>query len=364
MAINSVKRVNTKPHQIKNYVFWSSILGNAKRLSVAFILSGVIASYFFKDVASFAKTDSVTTFLIIWLISFLTIFGSILSSYFIAMGSIQSFTLVSLIGVLLQFTLASIYSMSNSNVLTFITLLSVPNSFIILVALRSYKKYYICSLKSDREIIEINEEFTKKDLATQFQALQLLIMLSSLTFPLFIREHYFVNDSNSYQMLFRITFLAASVSGLLLPNLWASSAPETFPNIGFKLINFKRLIRDRLLIPTLMLLSIPALFIFDFFPRNKYTVPTFKELILWTLISVSQYYLARFYYTCLANERLNILILSAAIPLFIVTLLMILGQTFALVPVELLFTAQLLQIICFISVFAIGNIQDSKTKQG
>ena len=85
---------------------------------------------------------------------------------------------------------------------------------------------------------------------------------------------------------------------------------------------------------------------------------------MWTLISVSQYYLARFYYTCLANERLNILILSAAIPLFIVTLLMILGQTFALVPVELLFTAQLLQIICFISVFAIGNIQDSKTKQG
>jgi hypothetical protein len=364
MAIDSVKRVNTKPYQIKNYVFWSSIIGNSKRLSVVFILSSLIASYFFKDVASFAKTDSLNTFLLIWLVSFLTIFGSILSSYFIAMGTIQLFTSVSLIGVLLQFTLASIYSLSNSNILTFITLLSVPNTFIILVALRNYKKYYIYSLKQNRKIFKSNEQLIRKDFAAQFQALQLLVMLSSLIFPLYISEHYSANDSNSYQMLFRITFLAASVSGLLLPNLWASSTSEPFPNKGLKLINFKRLIRDRLLIPTLMLLSIPALFIFDFFPSNKYTVPTFKELILWYLISATQYYLAKFYYTCLANESLNILILSAAIPLFIVTLPISLGQTFSLVPVELLFTTQFLQIICFISFFAIGKIQDFNAKQG
>ena len=364
MAIDSVKRVNTKPYQIKNYVFWSSMQGNSKKLSVILIISSVVASYFFKDVASLAKADPLTTFLIIWLISFLTIFGSILSSYFIAMGLTQLFTSISLIGVILQFTLALVYTLFNSNMLTFITLLSIPNVFIIFVTLRNYKKYYINLLKQNKEIFKSNEQFIKKDFATQFQALQLMVMLSSLTFPLFISEHYSAIDSNSYQILYRITFLAASVSGLLLPNLWASSTPEPFPNKGLKLINFKRLIRDRLLIPTLILLTTLALFVFDFFPSNKYTVPTFKEFVLWTLISVNQYYLAKFYYTCLANERVSILILSAAIPLTITILLMNLGQTFSLAPVELLFTAQLLQTICFISFFAIAHIQDSNTKRG
>jgi hypothetical protein len=207
-------------------------------------------------------------------------------------------------------------------------------------------------------------KLTKKDLAIRFQALQLLVLSSSLAFPLFVSNNYSVNDYNSYQMLFRITYLASSVSGLLLPNLWASGDLELVLKKRSWLKNVAFVIRDRLLVVTLVLLSIPTLFMFDFFPKYKYTVPAFEELILWTIISLSQYYSAKFYYTCLANQRLNILMLCAAIPLFIVTLLIILGQTFTLSPVELLFLAQLLQIICFTRFMGIRDIKATNGKQG
>jgi len=355
VAIDSVKDANAESEQIKNAIFWNSILSNQKKLLMPIIFSSFIALYFYEEVALHSQRNTLLSLLVIWIVSILAIVSSILSSYFVAMGTSRLFTLYSLKGVLIQLFLAFAFSLNNFDILTFVTLLAVPNAYILGIAIRSNRKLSSNHLRRGETRSSKKPKITRKFIAIQFQTLQTLIMMSSLTFPVFISNSYPINDSNSYQVLSRIAFLAASVSGIHLPNLWTSSTVNESRRRVSNTFNQKGLIIERLLIPTLIFLSIPGLYIFNILPKSKYEVPSIEETTLWMLISIIQYHLAKFHYKCLADDRLKALFLPSAIPLLLISCLVVLALPLTIPPVVLVFSSQIMQLSSFMLIWVMTN---------
>ena len=358
-SITAVKAVNTKSEEIRNFAYWNSILIQSKKFVTAALCSVIVALYFYKRVAALSESNLILSFFTIVFVAAVTIIGSILSSYFIAMGLSQSFTFISLVGVVLQLMIAIFLSIKNCSFLTFIMLLAVPNVYVLSLLGKRFYKYYQNKRNEGEELLECYQVSIEKNVASLFQILQLLIMLSSLIFPLFISYRYTVSDSNAFQILFKIAFLAASVSGIHLPNIWTSPnnnwakkgrsnrAPRTSSGI------------KKLFIPILMFVSLPILYLFDFLPKEKYSAPKFEEFVLWILISWVQYYLAKSYFICLAQERLKAIFLPTSIPLIVVIFCVVLSSTSMPNPVFLVFISQFLQAIYYRSIFAFEGYRKS-----